>query len=91
MLKLAMCCLLRLLSAEISTDQLNFTARGYALLAARLEPELDRLLAPNTRTFQSVAAGSTNSFAIRSSRATIYRSVPGLPDNRAISSTPASR
>ena len=33
-----------LLSAEISPDQLHFTARGYALLAARLEPELDRLL-----------------------------------------------
>jgi len=32
------------LSAEISPDQLHFTARGYALLAARLEPELDRLL-----------------------------------------------
>jgi beta-glucosidase len=32
-----------LLSAEISPDQLHFTARGYALLAARLEPELDRL------------------------------------------------
>jgi beta-glucosidase len=35
-----------LLSAEISPDQLHFTARGYALLAARLEPELDRLLNP---------------------------------------------
>ena len=34
----------RLLSAEISPDQLHFTARGYALLAARFEPELDRLL-----------------------------------------------
>ena len=33
-----------LLSAEISPDQLHFTARGYALLAARLEPELNRLL-----------------------------------------------
>jgi len=33
-----------LLSAEISPDQLHFTARGYALLASRLEPELDRLL-----------------------------------------------
>ena len=33
-----------LLSAEVSPDQLHFTARGYALLAARLEPELDRLL-----------------------------------------------
>jgi beta-glucosidase len=33
-----------LLSAEISPDQLHLTARGYALLAARLEPELDRLL-----------------------------------------------
>ena len=33
-----------LLSAEVSPDQLHFSARGYALLAARLEPELDRLL-----------------------------------------------
>jgi len=33
-----------LLSAEISPDQLHLTAHGYALLAARLEPELDRLL-----------------------------------------------
>jgi lysophospholipase L1-like esterase len=33
-----------LLSAEISPDQLHLTARGYALLAARLEPELDRVL-----------------------------------------------
>jgi len=33
-----------LLSAEISPDLLHFTVRGYALLAARLEPELDRLL-----------------------------------------------
>ena len=33
-----------LLSAEISPDQLHFTGRGYTLLAARLEPELDRLL-----------------------------------------------
>jgi beta-glucosidase len=33
-----------LLSAEVSPDQLHFTARGYALLAARFEPELDRLL-----------------------------------------------
>jgi beta-glucosidase len=32
------------LSAAISPDQLHFTARGYELLAARLEPELDRLL-----------------------------------------------
>jgi beta-glucosidase len=33
-----------LLSVEISPDMLHFTARGYAVLAARLEPELDRLL-----------------------------------------------
>jgi beta-glucosidase len=33
-----------LLSAEVSPDQLHFTARGYALLVARFEPELDRLL-----------------------------------------------
>ena len=33
-----------LLSAEISPDLLHFTPRGYALLTARLEPELDRLL-----------------------------------------------
>ena len=33
-----------LLSADISPDQLHFTARGYALLATRLEPQLDRLL-----------------------------------------------
>jgi lysophospholipase L1-like esterase len=33
-----------LLSAAISPDRLHFTAQGYALLAARLEPELDRLL-----------------------------------------------
>src|SRR5215469_7391170 len=39
---------------------------------------------------QSVAAGSTNSRAICSSRVTISRSVPGLPGNRATSSTPAS-
>jgi hypothetical protein len=43
------------------------------------------------RRRHSLAAGSTNSFAICSSRATISRSVPGLPDNKAISSTPASR
>jgi lysophospholipase L1-like esterase len=33
-----------LLSAAISPDQLHFTAPGYALLATRLAPELDRLL-----------------------------------------------
>jgi beta-glucosidase len=33
-----------LLTAAISPDRLHFTARGYALLASRLEPELDRLL-----------------------------------------------
>jgi len=33
-----------LLSAAISPDQLHFTARGYALLAASLAPELDRVL-----------------------------------------------
>jgi hypothetical protein len=33
-----------LLSPEISPDQLHLTARGYALLTARLEPELDRWL-----------------------------------------------
>src|SRR6516164_6997539 len=43
------------------------------------------------RRRHSLAAGSTNSFAMCSSRATISRSVPGLPDNKAISSTPASR
>ena len=43
------------------------------------------------RRRHSLAAGSTNSFAICSSRATSSRSVPGLPDNKAISSTPASR
>ena len=32
------------LTAEISPDALHFTAAGYALLASRLEPELDRLL-----------------------------------------------
>jgi hypothetical protein len=33
-----------LLSAGISPDRLHLTARGHALLGARLEPELDRLL-----------------------------------------------
>ena len=32
-----------LLPAAISPDQLHFTEIGYGLLAARLEPELDRL------------------------------------------------
>ena len=55
-----------------------------------------RIATPTTKSTalvvrQSVAAGSTNSRAIRSSRATISCSVPGQPDNRAISSTPASR
>ena len=36
-----------LLPAAISPDQLHFTERGYALLAARLGPELDRLLGPS--------------------------------------------
>jgi len=36
-----------LLPAAISPDQLHFTALGYALLAARLEPELDRLPGPS--------------------------------------------
>ena len=34
------------LSAAISPDALHFTACGYALLASRLDPELDRLLRP---------------------------------------------
>jgi lysophospholipase L1-like esterase len=34
------------LTTEISPDALHFTAPGYALLASRLEPELDRLLRP---------------------------------------------
>src|SRR5215472_16748728 len=36
-----------LLPAAISPDQLHFTEIGYALLAARLEPELDRLPGPS--------------------------------------------
>jgi len=36
-----------LLAAAISPDQLHFTELGYALLAARLEPELDRLPGPS--------------------------------------------
>src|SRR5262249_19324394 len=36
-----------LLPAAISPDQLHFTELGYALLAARLEPELDRLPGPS--------------------------------------------
>ena len=32
------------LTAAISPDRLHFTARGYSLLASRLDPELDRLL-----------------------------------------------
>ena len=44
-----------------------------------------------SRSFQSLVAGSTNSRAICSRLATISRSVLGLPDNRATSSTPASR
>ena len=36
-----------LLPAAISPDQLHFTELGYALLAARLDPELDRLLGPS--------------------------------------------
>ena len=35
------------LPAAISPDQLHFTELGYALLAARLDPELDRLLGPS--------------------------------------------
>jgi lysophospholipase L1-like esterase len=34
------------LTTAISPDALHFTARGYALLASRLDPELDRLLRP---------------------------------------------
>jgi lysophospholipase L1-like esterase len=34
------------LSTEIALDGLHFTARGYALLTSRLDPELDRLLGP---------------------------------------------
>jgi lysophospholipase L1-like esterase len=36
----------RRLTAAISPDALHFTARGYSLLAARLDPELDRLPGP---------------------------------------------
>ena len=35
------------LSAAIAPDQLHFTELGYTLLAARLDPELDRLLGPS--------------------------------------------
>ena len=35
-----------LLPAAISPDQLHFTEFGYALLATRLDSELDRLLGP---------------------------------------------
>jgi lysophospholipase L1-like esterase len=34
------------LTPAISPDGLHFTARGYSLLASRLDPELDRLLGP---------------------------------------------
>ena len=34
------------LTAAIAPDGLHFTARGYSLLASRLDPELDRLLDP---------------------------------------------
>jgi beta-glucosidase len=34
------------LTTAVSPDGLHFTARGYSLLASRLEPELDRLLGP---------------------------------------------
>jgi lysophospholipase L1-like esterase len=34
------------LPAAIAPDGLHFTARGYSLLASRLDPELDRLLGP---------------------------------------------
>jgi beta-glucosidase len=34
------------LTSAISPDELHFTARGYSLLASRLDPELDRLLGP---------------------------------------------
>jgi beta-glucosidase len=34
------------LTSAISPDGLHFTARGYLLLASRLDPELDRLLGP---------------------------------------------
>ena len=34
------------LTAAIAPDGLHFTARGYSLLASRLDPELDRLLSP---------------------------------------------
>ena len=37
----------RLLPAAISPDQLHFTEIVYALLAVRLEPELDRLPGPS--------------------------------------------
>jgi hypothetical protein len=36
-----------LLPAAISPDQLHFTEIGYALLAARLDRELDRLPGPS--------------------------------------------
>jgi lysophospholipase L1-like esterase len=34
------------LTSAISPDGLHFTARGYSLIASRLDPELDRLLGP---------------------------------------------
>jgi lysophospholipase L1-like esterase len=34
------------LTSVISPDGLHFTARGYSLIASRLDPELDRLLCP---------------------------------------------
>jgi len=51
-------------------------------------PATHEQLTDHDSAAQSLAAASTNSRAICSSRATISGSVPGLPGNRAISSTP---
>jgi hypothetical protein len=43
-----------LLPAAISPDQLHFTELGYARLAARLDPELDRLLGPSRQRIRAL-------------------------------------
>jgi hypothetical protein len=54
-----------LLSAEISPDQLHLTARGYALLGARPEPELERLLSVEHQRPNREARSSMRSSAKR--------------------------